>query len=258
MTLPGGLAVGGEVRRDYAFRAPTGDVELAVAEAMQAAKNMPERVSAALGAALDSLGGAPADAVLAAALSVGDRQFLMRRLAVHLGQDSRWLTAACGHCEERFDFQVRLDELPVKPAGDGYPLVRLDGDLAGMGLRVPSGADQAAIAGIADDGAALGALLRRCLVAGDPDRLTAADAATLAETMQPEMPERPEARRAKTGGDEAAPGRRHRDGTATPAPPAVEIGQLDIVTYAPAETGGARRRPDRRAHLASRMYLRTL
>ena len=164
MRLPGGILRDGALRRDFAFRPLTGAVELALAEVAGADSPMPVRVTAALAATLEHVGGEAAVPAAVADLSIGDRQFLMGRLAVGLGLAKRWLTARCGGCGERFDFSVYHSALPVKEAGEGYPFATVETSLGLCRFRVPTGADQEIVAGL-DDEEALRCLVGRCLVA---------------------------------------------------------------------------------------------
>lgn len=174
MLLPGGLWRGGGRRRDFAFKPLTGEVELAMAEQAAPDPNVPGWVTGVLAAALEHVGGEPADRDLVRDLCVGDRQFLARRLAAHLGRDAVWLTADCGHCGEDFDFHLRQSALPVKEVeeetGQDQPWAEVATTLGTCRLRPPTGADQEALAALDDDGEALRTLVRRCLqsVAGGP------------------------------------------------------------------------------------------
>jgi hypothetical protein len=159
MDLPGGVLREGVRRRDFAFRPVDGCLEAALAEAADA-PTVPAAVTAALVAALADLGGGRPDARVVEELAVGDRQFLARRLGVHLGRDPLWFTAVCGACDGRFDVEVRQGDLPVKAAGDTFPHV----ELGPLRLRVPTGADQTAIAHLPDE-RAVEALVARCRVA---------------------------------------------------------------------------------------------
>lgn len=144
--LPGGLATGGGLRRDYAFRAVDGALELALAQAAAEAAHVPEAVTRVLGCALDSLAGAAPEPARIAALCVADRQLLMGELERHLGAGPRWLVAACAACGARFDMQVDPAALPVRPAGAGFPRLRLAWNGQEQVLRVPDGSDQAWLA----------------------------------------------------------------------------------------------------------------
>jgi hypothetical protein len=186
MLLPGGIVRDGERRRRFAFRPIDGALEVALAEAVSA-PSMPEAVTAALAATLAEVGGEPATAEVVRGLAVGDRQFLVRQLSAHLGRDRVWLTASCGACGESFDFEVAQAALPVKEAGAGYPFAEVETPGSRIRLRVPTGADQEAIAGL-PDGEALRVLFARCLVEGeaeDDGELAAAEAAV--EAAAPEV-----------------------------------------------------------------------
>ena len=173
MLLPGGVWRGGGRRRDFAFKPLTGEVELAMAEQPAPESNVPAWVTGVLAAALEQVGGEPADRDLVRSLRVGDRQFLARQLAAHLGRDTVWLTADCGHCGEDFDFRLQQSALPAKEvggAGPEEPRAEVETPLGACRLRPPTGADQEAVAGLDDDAEALRTLVRRCLlsVAGEP------------------------------------------------------------------------------------------
>jgi hypothetical protein len=178
MLLPGGIVRDGERRRDFAFRPVDGALEAALAEAA-AASSMPKAVTSVLAAALAELGGEPVGEETVRNLPVGDRQFLVRQLSVYLGHDPVWLTAVCRACGESFDFEVRQADLPVKEAGESFPFA----EAGGLRLRVPTGADQEAIAGFSDE-RAVRALFERCRLGGDGD-LAAAEAAL--EEASPEV-----------------------------------------------------------------------
>lgn len=167
MDLPGGIWDGATLRRDFRFRPVTGKLELLLEESARQPVSQPERVSQLLTTALDRLGGAAAEWQRVHELSVGDRQFLMRQLSARLGFDLLWLNAACGACGKGFDIQVQQSAMPVKPAGEGYPHAMLTLRGQTVRLRVPTGADQAAIAQIAEPATAESALLAR-LIEGAP------------------------------------------------------------------------------------------
>lgn len=178
MRLPGGIVRDGERRRSFGFRPVDGALEAALAEAA-AAPSLPRAVTSVLAAALAELGGEPVEEQAVRDLAVGDRQFLARQLSVHLGHDPVWLTAVCRACGESFDFEVRQADLPVKEAGESFPYAQV-GSLC---LRVPTGADQEAIAGLPDE-RAVKVLFDRCRVEGEGD-MAAAEAAI--EEVSPEV-----------------------------------------------------------------------
>ncbi|QSV45782.1 hypothetical protein [Geobacter benzoatilyticus] len=192
MGLPGGILHDGARRRDFAFRHLTGAVELALAEAAGAGATLPAKVTAALAAALEHVGGKPPVPETVSGLAVADRQFLMGRLATGLGLGESWLTARCGRCGERFDFSVTHADLPVKEAGEGYPFTTVATSLGPCRFRVPTGADQEFLAGIEDEGEACRSLVGRCLVdfpgEGQPS-FTADDMARIESALEAVAPE---------------------------------------------------------------------
>lgn len=185
----------GECRRDWSFRTLTGEVELALLEAGRDRGSVPQRVTAVLSAALAELGGAAVHPDAVRALSVADRQFLMRRLAVELGMEESWIAATCPECGAAFDLPVRHGELPAKPAGEGYPFATVETSLGPVRFRVPDGADQEAVAGIPDPREARRALAARCAedLVGElsEDDLDRAEAAL--EAVAPEVVTRAQA-----------------------------------------------------------------
>lgn len=207
--LPGGVLCQDSLRRDYEFRPLTGEVELGLAEAVVRTRDLPAQVTLALQAALAHVGGQPADAALIDGMSVGDRQFLMTRLASVLGLEQVWLTARCGQCGESFDFPLNHSQLPVKPASSGFPLARIHTDKGKLTLRVPNGLDQQAVLGMADMQRARQMLARRCVIGwegGDLSALAlnAADVAAIEaalEAVAPEMATEVLARCPECGGD---------------------------------------------------------
>jgi hypothetical protein len=198
MELTGGLLVDGTLRRDCAFRPVTGAVELSMAEAIDNDVRWQERVTGVLVAALARLGGQKPTWERVHGLSVGDRHYLVRRLAVHLDRDEVWLTAHCRVCGHPFDVFIEQSKLPVKPAGDGYPFATADTRVGRLHVRVPTGADQAALADVPPGEDAELALALRLIVeprgvnpaAVDADAVRAIEAAV--EDVAPEVGTRAE------------------------------------------------------------------
>lgn len=196
MSLPGGIRIHGELHREFRFRPITGELELMLSESAQHADSHATRITTVLCQALETLGGAPASAETVRALSVGDRQFLMTRLAAHIHDEPVWLTAPCSHCQEPFDISYRHVDLPVKTAGEDYPRARVDTSLGPLDVHVPTGGDQERIAAAGDDAAAMRVLLS-CIVenargdaAFDPADLSPDDIEaieTRVEAMAPEI-----------------------------------------------------------------------
>lgn len=195
--LPGGVRVDdGTMRRDFRFRPLTGHLELMLADVHAEAATHPVRVTRVLAAALHSVGGANTGIDEVRGLSVGDRQFLMGRLAAELDASPVWLTPFCHACGELYDTSYRPSELPFKPAGAGYPSCELDTPDGRLCIRVPTGADQEAIADIPDEHVAMLRLLDRLVRPVDDDApidVSGLQGETLAaiestiETMAPEV-----------------------------------------------------------------------
>jgi hypothetical protein len=159
--LPGGLPKNGCIERQAKFRLLTGRIEQALIE-LEMGLDRPGYVTAVLGSALDSIGNQPADAGRVADLCVADRQYLMLRLAAMLDGEQMWLKVACGHCDSLFDVDIRRCDLPVKEAGQGFPLVTLRMKEWAIDVRVPTGADQERI-GDQPEEEAMQQLLQSCV-----------------------------------------------------------------------------------------------
>ncbi len=163
--LPGGLPGNGRIERRARFHSLTGRIEQALIETGAAADQV-GYVTSVLGTVLASIGETPADPERIASLCVADRQYLMLRLAALLEGEQMWLKVTCGRCESFFDVDLRRSELPVKPAAEGYPLVRLRLGEHEVEARVPNGGDQERIAELPDDQAML-QLLQDCICSVD-------------------------------------------------------------------------------------------
>lgn len=138
--LPGGVWRDDRLIREFRFREPDGRLDAALAEVGRGSTS--KRVTRILTAALAELGGEPVDEATCARLCVADRQWLVRRLAAHLGLDPRWHHGDCASCGARFDFLIEQSALPVKPAGPGFPFAELEHEDRLYRLRVPTGEDQ--------------------------------------------------------------------------------------------------------------------
>jgi hypothetical protein len=195
MELPGGIKTDGVLRRSFRFKPVTGDFEMMAGEGARDTGSLPARVTAVLSAALAELGGAPASVPAVRSLCVGDRQFLMARLAAHIEDQDIWLTGECHSCKELFDAPLRYSGLPVKPAGPEFPETTVETGLGCLRVRVPTGADQEAVAAAADETAALNLLLQRLLSTVDPsgaidiERLSAGDIAAVEARLEAMAPE---------------------------------------------------------------------
>jgi hypothetical protein len=175
ITLPHGLFVGGEWRRDVRLRLPTGaDEEFLLENGRELTPA--ERVSALLGRCLidDGLGAQGAE--LARALTVGDREALLLHLRALLFGDRLSCMLACPGCGEPMDVDLRVRELLVSPYRRPHRRHRAALDAGGsrwdVRFRLPTGADQEAAAREAGLDAGLRTLVARCVesvrVDGEP------------------------------------------------------------------------------------------
>lgn len=189
--LPGGTLRTGRRVRDFAFHPATGSLEMRVAESVRAAGSAPARVTAALAAALERLGGAEASPAVVRQLCVGDRDWLVRQLLSHLNREPLWITASCPVCRSRFDVEVAPSRLPTKPAGHSFPFVKVRTSRGVLRFRAPNGTDLEALAEVEAEDEAVQLLLRRCLA--EPGcrmrRFNAADRARIEEAIEEACPE---------------------------------------------------------------------
>ncbi|MCP3902791.1 MAG: hypothetical protein GY715_04065 [Planctomycetes bacterium] len=192
MRLPGGILREGVLQRDVRFRPVTGALDLELAELSAVDRPLPTQVTAILQVALESLAGEPPSAERVRELCVGDRQWLMRRLGVHLGLAASWLTARCPDCDEPFDVFVDPDALPARSPSAGFPFAEIETSLGARRFRVPNGGDQEALEdlGAASEDEAYVALARRCAVEPlDGHGLSAEDLEAIDEALEAASPE---------------------------------------------------------------------
>ncbi|MCP4256645.1 MAG: hypothetical protein GY774_03850 [Planctomycetes bacterium] len=141
VVIPGGLSINGSIERRVRFLPLTGKIEQTLI-ALGKGLDRPGYVTAVLASVLDSIGRQPVDAGRVADLCVADRQYLMVRLAAILDGEQMWLQVTCAHCDALFDVEVRRCDLPVKQAGQDFPIVTLRIKEWEIDVRVPTGADQ--------------------------------------------------------------------------------------------------------------------
>jgi hypothetical protein len=192
--LPGGLPQNGCLERKARFHPLTGRIEQTLIES-ESTLDRPGYVTTVLCRVLHSIGYQPADAAQVSSLCVADRQFLMLRLAAMLDGEQMWMKVGCGHCDSLFDVEFRRCDLPVKEAGQGFPLVRLHLTDCEIEARVPTGEDQERI-GERSEEEAIRQLLQNCIrfVNGEPpdaafvDNLCEADIEIIDEALDDVSP----------------------------------------------------------------------
>jgi hypothetical protein len=163
MRLPGGIIKNKQRKRDFSFYPVTGAIEFKVAQIAEQDLSLPQMVSQVLLATLEQLAGQRVTAPDVAALCVVDRQFLMRQLQWHLGDQQTWFTANCQACRQHFDFELDIPALPVNEGGDEYPLVTVSLADGEMQFRFPNGDDQCAMCDVDENEARL-LILNNCLI----------------------------------------------------------------------------------------------
>lgn len=160
--LPGGLSKNDNIQRQAKFLPLTGRVEQALIE-FGMVVNRPEYVTSVLSSVLDCIGDQKVDAECVSDLCVADRQYLMLRLTAILDGEQMWLKLGCSHCNALFDVDVQRCDLPVKEAGEGFPLVTIHLKECNIVARIPTGEDQAQFARLSDDEKAMQYLLQSCI-----------------------------------------------------------------------------------------------
>lgn len=157
---------------------------MALFEAVEQFPSLPQQTTAVLTAALAHLAQKPVDEAAIWQLAIADRQFLMRALAHHLKPGPRWYSANCQQCENRFDFQLDDNQLPITAAAASYPFTEVSLNQAQYRLRTPTGADQLAIAQITDATEARHHLASLCLIDGPQEPLSGEQVAQIETALE--------------------------------------------------------------------------
>ena len=160
-SLPGGLILDGSLEKCFSFGPVDGVLEISFLDDHRQTSSLPQKISDLLCRALDSLGGRPVSMEKVKSLSVGDRQYLVKELAVKLGKDLNWVSACCRACNKKMDLSFRYSELPVKQASEKFPEFSLKMGRKNFSVRVPVGEDQEILSSHPDSHEALNVLLDR-------------------------------------------------------------------------------------------------
>lgn len=180
VTIPSGMTTGEQRHRTALLRPLSGHEEELLAS--QAAEvSAAERVTMLLARCVERIGPADADVGTVRRLTVGDREALLLHLRRLTAGDRIDCMVTCPQaaCGEPIDLELRATDLLLDPYEDA-PLWReeelaLGSRRARVRFRLPTGADQEAIATLARDDAALASrrLLARCVEpsGGDGDVL---------------------------------------------------------------------------------------
>lgn len=191
--LPGGLFQDGERHRDCSLKPITGRLERDVAESGSGIQSLPEQVTRILTHAVDRIAGQSISKDRVRQLCSGDRQFLMLQLQSALHPGPRWLTRACRGCREAVQFQLKADQIPVKPAGRQFPKAEVLLSIGKVNIRVPNGGDEEAVASsVRDPEFALKTLVGRLVSVGqesvDADALSREDQLQIDRTLDEMSP----------------------------------------------------------------------
>lgn len=174
MQLPGGyLDDGGKIERDGRFCEFDGYRELSLWEACcRGHGDRIARIDQIIEAAFELADGRkPA----AEKMSVGDRQFVLARLACQLGSGPFWVGRKCQECDAQFDTCIDLEQLPVKPAGPDYPFAQTSTDCGVIRLQVPNGSAQRELAQESDEIDSVRRLAELCIIEPAANTLTLSD-----------------------------------------------------------------------------------
>ncbi|MHA7879033.1 MAG: hypothetical protein ACX931_04530 [Saccharospirillum sp.] len=151
--LPGGILRAGQRQRNCRLAAPNGRLALALTDSLAAEASHPHWVSEALLLIIDELAGQVPTLADVDALSVADRQWLAIQWRLQTAADPNrptWFSADCQACTARYDFSLHWQEIPLKPAGEGYPFAEVPLSLGDARFRVPDGLLQHRLAGVTD------------------------------------------------------------------------------------------------------------
>lgn len=195
--LPGGLKLDGEIRQDFEFAPITGKLEREIIESAVGVNSLAHQVTKILVSALISLAGQPSNERLVRMLSSGDREFLILRLHCLIEPEAQWVTHSCNECEELVQFQLHNNELPIKNAGKGYPQTSVVLSHCTAKIRVPTGADEEALAeNCKDHDAALTLILKRLITLEENnkeveliEKLTSADLSLVDQILDSMSPQ---------------------------------------------------------------------
>jgi hypothetical protein len=163
--LPGGLIRDGKLCRKFCFLPVNGELELAIANANKAASSLPEAVTGLIHATVTDDSGQRLAPETISGMSVGDRQYLVYRLAGLIDDSPRWMSLPCDSCGEPFDISYQLSDVPVKKPGKGFPEKVVKAKGRNWKVRTPTGRDQSYLVSVQNPDSAEQELLRLLVTA---------------------------------------------------------------------------------------------
>lgn len=128
------------------FRALDGRIELAVAEAAEAAASRPARVTAILAAMYGEIGGEPGGRDAARRVSAAGREWLLQRAGLRFCGGADWFEAPCSGCGEPFDVTLSIEDTPRRPAASDFPVAEVSTSLGPRAFEAPNGGHEEAMA----------------------------------------------------------------------------------------------------------------
>ncbi|MES2442398.1 MAG: hypothetical protein V4574_06175 [Pseudomonadota bacterium] len=175
----------------FSVGAPTGAVELAVAEAVHGERPRPARVTQLIGSLFETIGAESASIDLARSLAAGTREWLVQQAAARFRPEPDWLSVPCAQCGAVSDLPVALADLPRGEPEAGFPRVEVETALGTRRFDLPNGLDEEALAVTPGDPRRV--LAARCGTAADAEteaaRFGEADLAAIDAAMDAAMPE---------------------------------------------------------------------
>lgn len=144
-------------------------------------------VTAVLGACIVRVGDIPGSRELARRMLIGDRDYAMLQLRRLTFGESIVAVFVCPACDAKMDTTFETPDIPVERRPQAATCYSVHLDAGGcertLRIRLPTGADQEAVAG-QDSEAAVDELLRRCVLDHDPRDLSEMDRASLIDAME--------------------------------------------------------------------------
>ena len=169
VALPNGFAAGGEWRQHVWLRPWNGADAVFLGSALPKSSSAAQRTTVILSRCLSRDGATPARTEFARNLSSGDREAVLLHLwRITIG-DRIDCVLTCPSCMEKMDLELRVSDLLVSPNGQMQGTyshaIAGDGQSYDVRFRLPTGADQEAVAELAlgDLEAAIQLILARCI-----------------------------------------------------------------------------------------------
>jgi hypothetical protein len=166
ITLPHGVLTEGDPDRTVELRAPIGADEWHLLE-QRGHRSDAEAASELLERCITQVGGGPPSRRAVRALTVGDREALMLHLRAAAFGERLACTLDCPHCSSRMDPNLTVEQLlcaPYEEVRESYEAtLGSSQDRCRMRFRLPTGADQEAVAGESDVEVGVRLLAERCV-----------------------------------------------------------------------------------------------